>query len=130
MTEALTPDLAKIGELRVISRTSAMHYKGTHKTLPEIARELNVDAVVEGAVLRSGNQVRIKARLVQAASERQLWAESYERDLRDVLALQDEVARSIANEIKIKLTPQEQARLSSGRPGDPGAPEGYLRGRD
>ncbi|HXN21136.1 MAG TPA: winged helix-turn-helix domain-containing protein [Candidatus Dormibacteraeota bacterium] len=129
MTEALITDLGKIGELRVISRTSAMHYKGTHKTLPEIARELNVDAVVEGAVLRSGNQVRIKARLVQAASERHLWAESYERDLRDVLALQDEVARSIANEIKIKLTPQEQARLSSGRPVDPEAHEAYLRGR-
>lgn len=129
MTEALITDLGKIGELRVISRTSAMHYKGTHKTLPEIARELNVDAVVEGAVLRSGNRVRITAQLVQAANERHLWAESYERDLRDVLTLQDEVARSIANEIKIKLTPQEQARLASGRPVDPEAHEAYLRGR-
>jgi len=129
MTEALITDLGKIGELRVISRTSAMHYKGTRKTLPEIARELNVDAVIEGAVLRSGDRVRITAQLVQAASERHLWAESYERDLRDVLALQDEVARSIANEIKIKLTPQEQVRLASGRPVDPEAHEAYLRGR-
>ena len=129
MTEALITDLGKIGELRVISRTSAMHYKGTRKTLPEIARELDVDAVIEGAVLRSGDRVRITAQLVQAASERHLWAESYERDLRDVLALQDEVARSIANEIKIKLTPQEQARLASGRAVDPEAHEAYLRGR-
>jgi TolB-like protein len=129
MTEALVTDLGKIGELRVVSRTSAMHYKGTRKTLPEIARELNVDAVIVGAVLRSGDRVRITAQLVQAASERHLWAESYERDLRDVLALQDEVARSIANEIKIKLTPQEQARLASGRPVDPEAHEAYLRGR-
>jgi TolB-like protein/DNA-binding winged helix-turn-helix (wHTH) protein/Tfp pilus assembly protein PilF len=129
MTEALTTDLGKIGELRVISRTSAMHYKGTRKTLPEIARELNVDAVIEGAVLRSGDRVRITAQLVQAASDRHLWAESYERDLRDVLALQDEVARDIANEIKIKLTPQEQARLARGRPVDPEAHEAYLRGR-
>ena len=129
MTEALITDLGKIGELRVISRTSAMHYKGTRKTLPEIARELNVDAVIEGAVLRSGDRVRITAQLVQAASERHLWAESYERDLRDVLALQDEVARDIANDIKIKLTPQEQARLASGRPVYPEAQEAYLRGR-
>jgi len=130
MTEALITDLGKIGELRVISRTSAMHYKGTRKTLPEIARELNVDAVIEGAVLRSGDRVRITAQLVQAASDRHLWAESYERDLRDVLTLQDEVARGIANEVKIKLTPQEQARLASGRPVDPEAHEAYLRGRN
>jgi TolB-like protein/DNA-binding winged helix-turn-helix (wHTH) protein len=129
MTEALITDLGKIGELRVISRTSAMHYKGTRKTLPEIARELNVDAVIEGAVLRSGDRVRITAQLVQAANDRHLWAESYERDLRDVLALQDEVARDIANDIKIKLTPQEQARLASGRRVDPEAHEAYLRGR-
>lgn len=130
MTEALITDLGKIGELHVISRTTAMHYKGNRKTLPEIARELHVDAVIEGAVLRSGDRVRIRARLVQAASDRQLWAERYERDLRDVLALQDEVARSIASEIKIKLTPQEQVRLSSGRPVDPEAHEAYLMGRN
>ena len=115
ITEALTTDLGKIGALRVISRTSAMHYKGTRKTLPEIARELNVDAVVEGAVRRSGNRVRITTQLVEAASDRHLWAESYERDLRDVLALQDEVARAVADEIRIKLTPQEQARPVAAR---------------
>jgi TolB-like protein/DNA-binding winged helix-turn-helix (wHTH) protein len=129
MTEALITDLGKISELRVVSRTSAMHYKGTRKTLPEIARELNVDAVVEGAVLRSGDRVRITAQLVEAPSDRHLWAESYERDLRHVLDVQDEVARDVANEIKIKLTPQEQAQLASGRPVDPEAHEAYLRGR-
>jgi TolB-like protein len=87
MTEALISDLGKLGKLRVISRTSAMHYKGTRKTLPEIARELNVDAVIEGAVLRSGNRVRITAQLIRASPETHLWAESYERDPRDVLAL-------------------------------------------
>jgi TolB-like protein/Tfp pilus assembly protein PilF len=129
MTEALITDLGKMEELRVISRTSTMHYKGTHKTLPQIGRELNVDAVVEGAVMRSGNRVRITAQLVQAASDRHLWAESYERDLRDVLTLQDEVARTIANEVKIKLSPQEQIRLASARPVDPEALEAYLKGR-
>jgi TolB-like protein/DNA-binding winged helix-turn-helix (wHTH) protein/Tfp pilus assembly protein PilF len=129
MTEELITDLGKIGELRVISRTSTMHYKGTHKTLPQIGRELNVDAVIEGAVLRSGDRVRITAQLVEAPSDRHLWAESYERDLRDVLALQDEVARAIANEVKIKLSPQEQIRLASARPVDPEAYEDYLKGR-
>jgi TolB-like protein/DNA-binding winged helix-turn-helix (wHTH) protein/lipoprotein NlpI len=129
MTEALITDLGKIAVLRVISRTSAMHYKGTRKTLPEIARELNVDAVVEGAVLRSGNRVRITAQLVEASSDRHLWAESYERDLQDVLALQSEVAGVIANEIRVKLTPQEQARLASARPINPEAQEAYMKGR-
>jgi TolB-like protein/DNA-binding winged helix-turn-helix (wHTH) protein/Tfp pilus assembly protein PilF len=103
ITEALTTDLGKIGTLRVISRTSAMALKGTHKTAPEIARELNADAVVEGAVLLSGNRVRITVQLVQAATDRHLWAETYERELRDVLALQDEVAGSIANALRLKL---------------------------
>ena len=129
MTEALITDLGKIGGIRVISRTSAMHFKGTRKTLPEIARELNVDAVVEGAVLRSGNQVRITAQLIEASSDRHLWAESYERDFRDVLTLQSEVARDIAIEIRVKLTPQEKARLASSRPIDPEAQEAYMKGR-
>jgi TolB-like protein/Tfp pilus assembly protein PilF len=103
ITEALTTDLGKIGTLRVISRTSAMALKGTHKTVPEIARELNADVVVEGAVLLSGNRVRITVQLVQAATDRHLWAETYERDLRDVLAIQDEVAGSIANALRLKL---------------------------
>ena len=129
MTEALITDLGKVSALRVISRTSVMHYKGTAKTLPEIARELNVDAVVEGAVMRSGDRVRITAQLIQAATEKHLWAETYERDLRDVLALQGEVARDITNEIQIKLTPQQQSRMASARPVNPEAYEAYLKGR-
>lgn len=128
MTEELTTELGKISGLRVISRTSARHYKGTHKTLPEIARELNVDAVVEGAVLRSGDRLRITAQLIQAATDRHLWSETYERDLRDVLVLQDEVARAIAKAVKIKLSPQEQTRLASARPVNPEAYEAYLKG--
>ena len=112
MTEALITDLAQIGALRVISRTSAMRYKGTDKPLPQIARELNVDALVEGSVLRAGDRVRISAQLIHAATDQHLWAKSYERDLRDVLALQAEVARAVAGEVQIKLTPQEQARLT------------------
>jgi TolB-like protein/DNA-binding winged helix-turn-helix (wHTH) protein/Tfp pilus assembly protein PilF len=103
ITEAITTDLGKVGTLRVISRTSAMAFRGTHKTVPEIARELNADAVVEGTVLLSGNRVRITVQLVQAATDRHLWAETYERELRDVLALQDEVAGSIANALRLKL---------------------------
>ena len=111
MTEELTTDLSQISALRVISRTSVMQYKGTKKPMPEIARELNVDAVLEGSVLRSGGRVRITAQLIQAKPEKHLWAESYERDLSDILALQSEVARAITNEVKIKLTPQEQAEF-------------------
>ncbi|MEE9216691.1 MAG: protein kinase [Anaerolineales bacterium] len=129
MTEALINDLAKIGALRVISRTSAMQYKGTDKSLREIARELRVDAVVEGSVLRAGDRVRITAQLIETATDRHLWADSYERDLSDVLGLQSEVARAIADEIKIKLTLQEQSRLASSRSVNPQAHEAYLRGR-
>jgi len=129
MTEALITDLAKIKALRVISRTSVMQYKGVQRPLPQIARELNVDAVVEGSVLRSGKRVRITAQLIHAATDQHLWAESYERDLRDVLSLQSEVARAIANEIQVKLTPQEQARLVSARSIDPEAYQLYLKGR-
>jgi TolB-like protein/DNA-binding winged helix-turn-helix (wHTH) protein len=128
MTEALITDLGKISALRVISRTSVMQYKGTKKPLPEIARELNVDAVLEGTVARSGNRVRITANLLHAPTDRHLWAETYESDLRDVLALQDEIASAIANQIQIKLTPQEQARLARARPVNPEAHEAYLKG--
>jgi tetratricopeptide (TPR) repeat protein len=128
MTEQLTTDLGQISALRVISRTSAMHYKGTNKTLPEIARELHVDAVVEGSVERSGDQVRITAQLIEAPTDRHLWAKKYQRDLRDVLSLQDDVAQAIANEVKIKLTPQEQIHLAKERPVKPEAHEAYLRG--
>ena len=129
MTEELITNLGKISALRVISRTSVMRYKGTKKPLPEIARELNMDAIVEGTVQRSGNRVRISAQLIQARPERHLWAESYERDLRDVLALQSEVARAIADEIRLKVTPQEQTRLATVRPVNPEAHDAYLRGR-
>ncbi len=129
MTEELITDLGKIGELRVISRTSVMRYKGTKKSLQEIARELQVDALVEGTVARSGDRVRITANLVQASPERHLWADRFERDLRDVLALQDDVSRAIANGIQIKLTPQEKARLARSQPVNPEAYEAYLRGR-
>ena len=129
MTEALITDLAQIGALRVISRTSAMRYKGSDKPLPEIARELNVDGFVEGSVLRVGDRVRITAQLIHAATDQHIWAKSYERDLSDVLALQSEVARAIADEVQAKLTPQERARLARVRPVNPAAHEAYLKGR-
>ena len=130
MTESLITELSKIRALRVISRTSVMQYKGARKPLPQIARELGVDGVIEGSVQRAGNRVRVTAQLLHAATDRHLWAESYERDLRDVLSLESEVAQAIANEIKVKLTPQEQARLSSGvRQVNPEAYDAYLRGR-
>jgi TolB-like protein/Tfp pilus assembly protein PilF/predicted Ser/Thr protein kinase len=130
MTEALIAELGQIGSLRVISRTSVMQYKGAKRPLPQIARELNVDALIEGSVLRSGDRVRITAQLIGAVPERHLWARSYERDLRDVLSLQSEVARAIADEVKAKVTPEVQARLASARPVDPEAHELYLKGSD
>jgi TolB-like protein/DNA-binding winged helix-turn-helix (wHTH) protein/Tfp pilus assembly protein PilF len=129
MTDELIAHLAKIRSLRVISRTSAMGYKGTHKTLSEIARDLNVDAVVEGTVLRSGDRVRITAELVQAASDRHLWADTYESPIGDVLTLQNQVASAIANEIRINLTPEEQSLLAATRPVSAEAYEDYLKGR-
>jgi eukaryotic-like serine/threonine-protein kinase len=129
MTEALTTDLSKIASLRIISRTSAMHYKGTHKTVPEIAKELNVDGIVEGSVMRSANRVRITAQLIQAHTDQHLWAETYDRDLGDVLRLQSEVAQAIAQQVRVQLTPQQQARLSSTRAVNPAAYEAYLKGR-
>jgi len=129
MTDELIAHLAKIRSLRVISRTSAMEYKGTQKTLSEIARDLNVDAVVEGTVLRSGNRVRITAELVQAATDRHLWAETYESPLGDILTLQSRVATAIANEIRINLTPEEQQRLASTRSVSTEGYEDYLKGR-
>jgi TolB-like protein/Flp pilus assembly protein TadD len=129
MTEALIADLAKIGALRIISRQSVMQFKGTATPLPEIARTLNVDAVVEGSVLRSGDRVRITTQLVQATPERHLWAETYDRDLHDILTLQSEVAWAIAQEIRIAVSPEEEKRLPSTRTVDPEAHEYYLRGR-
>ncbi|MGH7561613.1 MAG: winged helix-turn-helix domain-containing tetratricopeptide repeat protein [Gemmatimonadales bacterium] len=129
MTEALITDLGRTAGLRVISPTSAMHYKGTRETLPEIARRLDVDAVVEGAVLRAGPRVRITAQLVEASTDRHLWAGTYERDLTDVLALQDEVARAITNEVRSTLSPPEERRPAGIRQVNPEAYEAYLRGR-
>jgi TolB-like protein/Tfp pilus assembly protein PilF len=129
MTEALITDLSKIGALRVISRTSAMHYKRTTKTLPEIARELGVDGVIEGSVLRAGNRVRITAQLIAAPSDRHVWAESYDRELRDVLDLQAGVAQAIAEEVRAKVTSEEHALLTQRRPVNHEAYEAYLKGR-
>ena len=129
LTEELITKLARISALRVLSRTTAMHYKGVRKPLPEIARELNVDAVVEGTVQRSGERLRISAQLLHAPTDTHLWAESYDRDLRDVLALQSEVAQAIAREVQVKLTPQEQAHFAQVHPVDPEAYEAYLKGR-
>ena len=129
MTEALIAGLAKVGALRVISRTSVMQYQRTRKTLPEIARELNVDAIVEGSVQRAGDRVQITAQLIQTATDRHLWVRTYERDLKDVLSLQNEVAGTIAREIQIKLTPQEQAQLANVPSVNPEAFDNYLRGK-
>jgi TolB-like protein/DNA-binding winged helix-turn-helix (wHTH) protein/Flp pilus assembly protein TadD len=129
MTDELITDLAQISALRVISRTSVMVYKGAHKPLPQIARELNVDAVVEGSVLRSGDQVRITAQLIEASTDQHLWSQSYEGELRDTLALQSRVASAIADQIRINLTPQEQAALKSVKVVNPQAYESYLKGR-
>ncbi len=129
MTEASIANLAKISALKVISRTSAMRYQGSDKPLPDIARELGVDAVIEGSAMRVGDRVRITAQLIEAATDQHLWAESYERDLTDILALQGEVARTIAEEIQVKLTSLEDAFLASDRPVNPEAHEAYLRGR-
>lgn len=129
MTETLIAGLAKVGALRVISRTSVMQYKGAHKPLPEIARELNVDAIVEGSVQRFGERVQITVQLIYAPTDRHLWSETFDRDLSDILTLQNEVARAVTQEIQIKLTPQEQMRLARARPINPAAYDYFLRGR-
>jgi TolB-like protein/DNA-binding winged helix-turn-helix (wHTH) protein/Tfp pilus assembly protein PilF len=129
MTEELITELGQISELRVISRTSAMTYKGARKPIPQIAQELNVDAVVEGTVLRSGNRVRITAQLIRASADKHVWAQSYEVELRDILLLQKEVARSIAEQIRIKLNRNEPAGLNHIKAVNPEAYEAYLKGR-
>src|SRR5208337_731986 len=129
MTEELITQLGKAMPLRVISRQSVMQFKGTTLSLGEIGRKLSVDGIVEGSVAQSGGRVRVTARLVDAATEKPLWSEEYDRDLRDVLSLQGEVTRAIAQEIRVKLTPQEQANLTSARPVNPEAYEACLKGR-
>jgi TolB-like protein/Flp pilus assembly protein TadD len=129
MTEALTTDLAQIGALRVISRTSAMQYKDAKKPLSQIARELNIDAAVEGAVVRDGDRVRITAQLIHAGTDRHVWAQSYERQLRNVLSLQMEVAGAIAAAIQVEIRPDQGQRLARAQAVDPKAYDEYLRGR-
>lgn len=129
MTEELTTELGQIASLRVISRTSTMTYKGTKKTLPEIASELHVDAIVEGSVEREGNRFRITTQLIDSKTDQHIWAHSYDRDMTSVLELQSEVARDIADQIQIQLTPAVQARFSRTQHVDPRAVELYLRGR-
>jgi len=129
MTDELISDLGQISALRVISRTSVMAYKHARKPLPQIARELNVDAVVEGTVLRSGDRVRITAQLIEASTDKHLWSQSYESELRDTLALQSKVAGAIADQIRINVNAQEQAALKTVRVVNPQAYESYLKGR-
>jgi len=129
MTDQLIATLGQIRALRVISRTSVMAYKGARKPLPQIARELNVDAVIEGTITRSGGRVRITAQLIEGALDKHVWAQSYDGDLRDTLALQSQVARAIAEQIRVTLQPQEQAALKNVRAVNPEAYEAYLKGR-
>jgi TolB-like protein/DNA-binding winged helix-turn-helix (wHTH) protein/thioredoxin-like negative regulator of GroEL len=129
MTDELITELGQIGGLRVISRTSIMTYKGARKSIPQIAHELNVDAVVEGTVLLSGNQIRITAQLIQAEDDKHLWARSYEGELRNTFTLQNEVARAIATQIRTKLNPPEDAALRNAKVVNPEAYEAYLKGR-
>lgn len=129
MTDAVIADLAKIKAMKVISRTSVMPYKNSKQSMREIGSALQVDAVIEGSVMRSGDRVRITVQLIDASSDRHLWAESYERDLKNVFALQSEVAQAIAQQVRVVVTPQEQVRLVTKRPVNPEAYELYLRGR-
>jgi TolB-like protein/Tfp pilus assembly protein PilF len=127
MTEELIAELGQVNSLRVISRTSAMTYKGTKKTLPEIAQELHVDGIVEGSTMREGSRVRITIQLIDSFTDQHIWAHSYDRDMTSVLELQSDVARAIADQIRIELTPQQQARLNRTQQVDPGAVELYLQ---
>jgi TolB-like protein/DNA-binding winged helix-turn-helix (wHTH) protein len=129
MTDELITDLAQIRELKVVSKTSIMQYKGTRTPLPQIGRELGVDAVVEGSVLRSGDRVRITAQLIRTATDRHIWAETYDGDLKDVLSLQARVAEAITNQVKLNLTAEESGRLRRARAVNPEAFDLYLRGR-
>lgn len=129
MTDEITTDLAKLPGVRVISRTSAVRYKGSRKSLPEIGRELNVDGVVEGTVERLGDRVRIRTQLIYAPADQHVWVQAYERDVKDVLAMQAHLAGDIASEIQLTLTSQQQARINPSRSVDPEAHELYLKGR-
>jgi serine/threonine-protein kinase len=129
MTDALISSLSSIQGVRVISRQSVMRYKKSSEPLPQIAQELGVDMIVQGSVIRSGNRLRINAQLIRAQPEQQIWSRSYERDLRDVLTLQSEVAQAISEEVQVKLEPGDRKRLAAARPVDPQAYDAYLQGR-
>src|SRR5882762_6596836 len=129
MTEELIGRLAGIRNLRVISRTSVMRFKDTQLLVPEIAKTLGVDAVVEGSVMRQGNQIRVHAQLIRAATDEHFWSESYDRDLRDVLALQSDVAQAIARKVEVTVSGEEHHRLAAVRPVSPEVYENYLKGR-
>jgi TolB-like protein len=128
MTDALITGLGQVGPLRVISRTSSMQYKQTRKSLPEIARELHVDGIVEGTVQRSGNRVRVSAQLIHGPTDKHLWANSYERDVRDMFLLEQDVAGDIARQVQARLTTERSAPSSQPRPLNPAALEAYLQG--
>ena len=125
MQDTLITALAGISTLKVIPRTSAMHYKGVERPLPEVARELGVDGLIEGSVLRVGDRVRVTAQLIDGTTDQHIWANSYDRDVRDVLALMSDVAGAIAGEVELALTPEQQRRLRGARPLDPRAQEAY-----
>jgi TolB-like protein/Flp pilus assembly protein TadD len=129
MTEELIGRLSKIQDLRVISRTSSMHFKNTQLAVPEIAKMLGVDAIVEGSVVREGRQVRVHAQLIRAATDEHIWADEYQREYGSILEVQDEITQSIAEQVKVKLTPDDRARLALMHPVDPEAHEDYLKGR-
>jgi TolB-like protein/Tfp pilus assembly protein PilF len=129
MTEELIGRLAGIRQLRVVSRTSSMHFKETQLSVPEICKQLQVDAIMEGSVIREGNHIRVHAQLIRGASDEHFWSETYDRDVKDLLALQADVAQSIAQKVEVTVTGEEQARLTSARPVPPDVYESYLRGR-
>ncbi|MCU1271739.1 MAG: hypothetical protein JWN74_3033 [Acidobacteriaceae bacterium] len=129
ITEALIGRLSRIHDLRVISRTSVMTFKDSHVSAPEIARTLHVDAIVEGSVIREGSQVRVTVQLIRGDTDAHIWAEEYQQEYRSILALTEEVARTIAQQIKIRITPQEQVDLAGARAVDPQVHESYLKGR-
>lgn len=129
ITDELTTDLARIRSLRVLSRTTAMHYKGTTETLPQISRDLGVDAAIEGSVSRSQSRIRVRVQLVRGSTDEHIWANTYERDLGDAVVLEAEIARDIADQIQIRLSPQERTELSSRATVDPEAYEAYLKGK-
>jgi tetratricopeptide (TPR) repeat protein len=129
MTDDLIASLAQIRAVTVISRTSVMHYKGTSETLPQIAKELGVDGIVEASVTRSGDRVRITAQLIEARQDRHLWAKSYEREMTDVLALQSDLVQAIAGEIRVQVTPPESERLKMARSVDLEVYDATLRGK-